>query len=842
MSRFTEQQQVALDRLARPFRIAATNNFSKAHNIRGLGDTVNTILKDTALTDDIFTSFKVSLKKLFPPDFDSLPAARRVELIRQATAVFDGFITGSGAPQPAEKPASRPAPSRAVTGQRPKPVGEPAGHISAPKDKPKKSEPASRLLYPVTVLGGVGPKMAEAFAAKEIHTVGDLLFFFPRRYEDRRRAQAIRELHIGEEVIATGRIIDMEAGKPARRRGARSPFNILVGDDTGTVLLSWFRYGGSAIADRYGIGDTIRFSGKISSYGRFLQIVHPSIEPAEADPEDLAHPIKPVYAEVPGIPRKTLRRAMRTVTGSMLDNVVSVIPPEFHPGEGLDMPLATAVGMLHQPPDDADIDIYNRQKSPAHRRVALENLFVLQAALAWLKQRRNRQHGRAFEDRRSLLDAALRSLPWGLTGAQSRSLQHIIDDLTAAKPMHRLLQGDVGSGKTVVATLAALVPVANGAQAAMMVPTEILARQHYAVLRDMLDPLGVSVGLLTGSLTAARARSVRSGIETGAIDVVVGTHALIQGGVNFKNLGFVVIDEQHRFGVGQRTELRGKGAEPDLLVMTATPIPRSMALTLYGDLDLSVIDEMPPGRKAVHTELFMADERDRAYSMVRHHVDAGHQVYIVYPLVEESEKLDAHSAVEMYQWLQQHHLSGVPMGLVHGRMSGDEKDAVIAAFRRGDIRVLVSTTVIEVGVDVPKATVMTIENADRFGLSQLHQLRGRVGRGGQQGYCYLITGAEPTDQASERLEVMVATTDGFVIAERDLEIRGPGEFIGTRQSGLPDQFLSDMLRHGDLLEPARRLAADVLKHDPPLAAAQHRLLKEQLLASWGARLRLTESG
>ena len=753
-----------------------------------------------------------------------------MECIRKATALLDEFTTTGTLSTAIKTLPKKPEVKAAAPAPKPEP---------APQPTVKK--PSSRLLYPVTVISGVGPKIAEAFAAKEINTVGDLLFFFPRRYEDRRKANAIRDLQIGEDVIATGRILDMEKGKPARRRGARSPFNILVGDDSGNILLSWFRYGGTAIADRYNIGDTIRFSGKVSSYGRFLQIVHPSIEPADSDPADTAHPIKPVYGEITGIHRKTLRKVMRSTVGSMLENVISAIPPECNLGD-VHMPMTQAVEQLHQPPDDADIDVYNLQKSPAHRRMAFENLFVLQSALSWLKQKRNREQGQAFADRRSLLDAAQRALPFSLTRAQSRSLDHIIRDITSPAPMHRLLQGDVGSGKTVVAMLAALIPIANGAQAAIMVPTEILARQHYTFLQTMLEPLGISVGLLTGSLSAPEARGIRQRIESGHIDFVVGTHALIQNAVDFKNLGFAIIDEQHRFGVGQRSELRSKGPRPDLLVMTATPIPRSMALTLYGDLDLSVIDEMPPGRKPVHTELFLADERTKTYSMVRNHVDTGHQVYIVYPLVEESEKLDAHSAVEMYQWLQQHHLAGVPMGLVHGRMNGDEKDAVIRGFRAGDIRVLVSTTVIEVGVDVPDATVMTIENADRFGLSQLHQLRGRVGRGGQQGYCYLITGNEPTEQALERLEVMTTTTDGFIIAERDLEIRGPGEFIGTKQSGLPDQFLSDMLRHGDLLEPARRLAADLVRQDPALAAPQHRYLKEQLLASWGSRLQLTESG
>jgi ATP-dependent DNA helicase RecG len=492
------------------------------------------------------------------------------------------------------------------------------------------------------------------------------------------------------------------------------------------------------------------------------------------------------------------------------DDIDDALPREILKRAGL-VSRFDALRQVHFPASDAPLEEYNNQASPAHRRLIFEEFFWLSLAMALRREGREQSpKGTVIEINDRIRAAVRKMLPFKPTNAQKRVLKEIVDDMSGSQPMNRLLQGDVGSGKTIVAVQAGIVAIENGYQSAIMAPTEILAEQHAANVKRLLASTPHRVELLTGSLTAARKRALRAAIEKGEVDFVIGTHALIQEGVVFNKLGLAVIDEQHRFGVMQRAELMKRGYHPDVLVMSATPIPRSLVMSVYGDLDLSVIDEMPPGRKPVVTRVRGEDARNKIYRFLDSKIREGKQVYIVYPLVEESEKLDMLNATQMADHLQTEVFPNFKVGLIHGRMRQDEKDAVMRGFRAGELHILVATTVIEVGVDIPNASVMLIEHADRFGLSQLHQLRGRVGRGDEQSYCILLAGDKRSSVARQRLEIMEQTNDGFKVAEKDLEIRGPGEVMGTRQSGIPEFRVGNLVRDRDLLELARREANHLL--------------------------------
>ncbi|MBI4246908.1 MAG: ATP-dependent DNA helicase RecG, partial [Candidatus Rokubacteria bacterium] len=481
-------------------------------------------------------------------------------------------------------------------------------------------------------------------------------------------------------------------------------------------------------------------------------------------------------------------------------------------------------------------------RQAALRRLAFDDFLYLQLGLAILRSRTTRARGIALNPPGALVGRLVSSLPYRLTAAQERVWGEIRRDMAAPCPMHRLLQGDVGSGKTIVAALAVLTAVEAGYQAAVMAPTEILAEQHFMTFRQLLEPLGVPVTLLTSSLRARERQTRRAALAAGEIPCVVGTHALVQEGVEFRRLGLAVVDEQHRFGVEQRARLRAKGEHPDLLVMTATPIPRTLALTLYGDLDVSVLDELPPGRRPVKTVARTESKRREIYAFLREQIAEGRQVYVVYPLVEESEAVDLKAATDMARRLQQEVFADLTVGLLHGRLSFDEKEAIMRRFKAGEIHLLVSTTVIEVGIDVANASVMLVEHAERFGLSQLHQLRGRVGRGPWKSYCILLHAGNPAEDARRRLDAMVDTNDGFRIAEVDLELRGPGEFFGTRQSGLPQFRVADLIRDAAILEDARVEAQAIIAADPDLREAVHRGLRNGLLQRWRGKLALASVG
>ena len=642
-------------------------------------------------------------------------------------------------------------------------------------------------------------------------TVDDLIHYLPLRYEDRSNLSRIRDLQNG--MFATIEVEVRIAGTYAVKGGKLRIFEISGTDGTGQVRAFWW--------NQAYLQNSFKQGRRVLLYGQWKRSKRGFFEVENADYEfvlddDDADPIHtgrrvPIYRKLGEIRTKQLRSIMHHVVERLnFSEIEEVLPAELLT-RGKLIGRAAAMRNVHFPADDAPLELYNRFESPAHQRLIFEEFFWLSLAMGLRRQGREQSpKGTVIEVNDRVRNAVLAVLPFKPTGAQKRVLGEIVKDMTSSKPMNRLLQGDVGSGKTIVAVQASIVAIENGYQAAIMVPTEILAEQHATNIKRMLAKTAYRVELLTGSLNAARKRAIHAGIESGEIDLVIGTHALIQEAVKFEKLGFVVVDEQHRFGVLQRAGLIKRGYNPDVLVMTATPIPRSLVMSVYGDLDLSVIDEMPPGRKSIITRVRGEDSRRKMYQFLDQKIREGGQVYIVYPLVEESEKLDLLNATQMAEHLQTSVFPKFRVGLIHGRMKQEDKDAVMDEFRNGATHILVSTTVIEVGVDVPNASIMVVEHAERFGLSQLHQLRGRVGRGDEQSYCILLAGDKRSIEARERLAIMEETNDGFKVAEKDLEIRGPGEVMGTRQSGVPTFRIGNVVRDYAILELAKREADHLL--------------------------------
>ncbi|MEB2286466.1 MAG: ATP-dependent DNA helicase RecG [Myxococcales bacterium] len=703
---------------------------------------------------------------------------------------------------------------------------------------------ASRLQHletPVQFVKGVGPKRAEQLATLGLTTVDDLLFHLPFRYEDRRDVRTISMLRPGEQATVEAEIGDVRERFAGRRRILEAS----AVDASGSLTLLWYNQLGY-FRSRFRAGQRVLLHGKVEAAKGMarmlgLRIVHPEVELLEGQEDADTGRIVPIYTKPAGIPIGAMRRLVHAAVDQYAGRVPSALPAAVAERRGV-MDLASALRAVHQPPPEADVRALNAGTSPAHRAIVYDELFYLQLGLALRKHDVVAEPGIAFPVPAARARALVQALPFPFTGAQRRVIAEIERDMAAPHPMHRLVQGDVGSGKTVVALYAAAVAVDAGYQVAMMAPTELLAEQHCATLRRFGHPIGLKVTLLTGGVQGKlRARTERA-IARGDIDLVVGTHALIQEGVAFKKLGLGIIDEQHRFGVLQRQTLKRHGTNPDILLMTATPIPRTLALTLYGDLDVSALDELPPGRRPVVTRVFNQRQRQRVLEIVAGELDQGRQAYLVYPLVSESEKIDLLDATRMARELAAGPLAKYRVGLMHGQMRGDEKDAVMRRFRDGEYQVLVCTTVVEVGIDVPNATVMVIEHAEHFGLAQLHQLRGRVGRGDQRSLCFLLASYAQGDVARARLRVMEETNDGFRIAEKDLEIRGPGEFLGTRQSGLPDFRAANLVRDGILLREAQEDAAAWLAADPGLAAPASRAVRAVLETRWAGRLELARIG
>ncbi len=679
---------------------------------------------------------------------------------------------------------------------------------------------------PVTVLRGVQSATARLLARLGIYTVRDALLFFPFRYDDFSDMRPIAELRPDVNQTVVGTVWDIDA---RQTRNGRSMVTATITDSTGLITATWFNQ--EYIARQLHPGDPIVISGKPVAFNGRLTFTSPEWEPYD---DELLHTgrIVPVYRSTEGLHRRTLRRIMHDAVERFADQMAEYLP-EWVRRDAQLVGLTTAIRQIHFP--DSRLDAARAAKRLAFDEFLLIQLGMLQRRRAWQEARQ----ALPMAGERDVLDAFISSLPFELTGAQKRVIGEILADMARPVPMTRLLQGDVGSGKTVVAAAALLVAVANGAQGAIMAPTEILAEQHYKNITRMFEKLADAgrspvVRLLKGSTPRKEKQEIYEGVASGEVDIVVGTHALIQEGLTFRKLGLVVVDEQHRFGVLQRDALRQKGLQaglmPHTLVMTATPIPRSLALTIYGDLEVSVLDEMPPGRRLIKTRWVDATRRQQAYDFIEKKVAEGRQAFIICPLIEESEKIEAKAAVAEYERLKTEVFPGRRLALLHGRMKPKEKEEVMASFNRGEADILVSTSVVEVGIDVPNATVMLVEGADRFGLAQLHQFRGRVGRGQHQSYCILLAD-DPQGPAFERMQIIQDTHDGFRLAEADLEIRGPGEFFGTRQSGMPDlrmAKLSDMAT----LSLAREQARALFERDPDLSRPEHAGLKAVLEAFW----------
>lgn len=673
----------------------------------------------------------------------------------------------------------------------------------------------------LTTFPGVGPKTAKTLTKLGLETLEDLLWHLPRRYDDYSRLKPINRLWYGEEVTIIGTVESMQVRSV--RSGRMKLVEGVVGDGTGTMRVTWFNQ--PWIADKLKPGRGVVLSGKVDQYLGHLSMSSPEWEPLERI-QLHTNRIVPVYPLTAGVTGKWLRRVINSVVTRYASLIPDPIPAYVIAAIKLN-PLGKALQQIHFP------DSWETLEEAQHR-LAFDEMFLLQLGVLGQKKEWQELETMPLPSSQELIDQFLHHLPFELTGAQQRALGGIRADLETNHPMNRLLQGDVGSGKTVVAAAAIAIAAANGAQSAFMAPTSILADQHFLTLRKLLpDGAGIpadKIALLIGSTSTSEKEEIRKGLEDGSIQVVIGTHALIEGPIQFKQLGLAIIDEQHRFGVSQRALLRAKGNNPNLLVMTATPIPRSLALTLYGDLDLSVIDEMPPGRTPTKTRVLSAAERLRAYQFIRGQLRAGHQAFIIYPLVEESEKVEAKAAVEEYARLQNEVFVKYQVGLLHGRLNAEEKTEVMQKFRDGEYQVLVSTSVVEVGVDVPNTTVMLIEGANRFGLAQLHQFRGRVGRDDQPSYCFLIPDSnEESDNA--RLKAMESTTDGFILAELDLDHRGPGDFLGTRQSGFAELKMAK-LTDVPLIEKARDQAKKLFASDPEFSREEHHALAEAMNHFW----------
>jgi ATP-dependent DNA helicase RecG len=706
----------------------------------------------------------------------------------------------------------------------------------ATKLKRQKKVSIKPIDSPITVVKGISSSLATKFNKLGVSTVRDLLYFFPNRHLDYSQRKYISQLAESEEETIIANVWQAQEVYPGGRRSTEA----IVGDETGNVRVVWFN--NPYLAKKLTTNTRIVISGRVGLFKGSYVFQSPEWE--LVGDEDLIHTgrLVPLYPLTQGLRPRQVRKLMKEVVGQWAESITDFLPAGVKQRRKL-LELSQAISQAHYPDNET-------LKTQARVRLAFDELFLLQlGVLSKKRDWQETQPGNPFSLKKKVLDTFLSSLPFELTPAQQKVLAELLADLAKPKPMSRLLQGEVGSGKTVVATACLLMAVANGYQGAFMAPTEILAEQHFTTIRKLLSPIGdeekeedalyrysgllsqpMTVALLIGDITQKRKQKLQKRILAGEVDIAIGTHALIQKGVEFHRLGLAVIDEQHRFGVAQRSALRQKGFNPHVLVMTATPIPRTLALTLYGDLDLSLIDQLPPGRQVVKTKWLKPVQRASAYAFLHRQIGEGHQAFIICPLVKESEAIQARAATAEYERLSHQVFPDLKLGLIHGRMAAAEKDKIMRRFRSGELDILVSTPVVEVGIDVPNATVMLVESADRFGLSQLHQFRGRVGRGHDQSYCMLLA-QNPSEVGRERLDIIEKTQDGFQLAEEDLKLRGPGEFFGTRQSGLPDLKMAK-LSDVPLLELARSEAMRLFEVDPRLEESEHELLKKELARVW----------
>ncbi len=814
-----------LDRIKKPLAFASRDDFAHVMSLADMEQFIQRQVGELRLKAGTLGGLD-DIERLFS-GFDGFGPEQKREQILKATELIEAIgrsmaLPGGGADKDRERRRDR--------------------ETGGGEEDQKNTAAAIRLDTPVQYCKGIGPKRAELLKKIGIETIADALMYLPWRYEDRGNLKKISRLSYGAYETVSGEVVSAEVVSTKRRRV--KVFELVITDKSGILVGSWFNQ--PFMKKAFRAGQRVILSGvvKHNPYrGGVPQMDNPDYEIIEEKEEDsLIHTgrIVPIYRATAGLSVRYLRAMMKSIIDSCAAALADPLPGYIIKKHDL-ITAKEAVSEVHFPAKESNIEVLNRGASAAHRRLSFEELLALETGLALRKRGVSiEKKGISFKSEGRLENALRNSLPFKLTSAQERVIAEIKKDMAAEKPMNRLIQGDVGCGKTVVAMTASLIVVESGYQACIMAPTEILAEQHYKNISGLAKAPGATVRLLTGGLRKKEKEALLADIGSGAAQIVIGTHALIEQEVKFHRLGLAVIDEQHRFGVMQRSTLTSKGYQPDVLVMTATPIPRTLALTVYGDLDVSVIDEMPPGRNPVITKLYFESRRREAYQFIEGELKKGGQAYIVYPLVEETEKSDLRAATEMAGQLQKDIFPLWKIGLLHGRMKNDEKDAVMTAFKAGEIHLLVSTTVIEVGVDVANATMMVIEHPERFGLAQLHQLRGRVGRGSRQSYCVLMGPRMFAEEARERLNAFVRTNDGFRIAEEDLRLRGPGEFFGTRQSGLPDLRAANIIRDADLLEKARADAFELVRQDPGLS--QYPLFRELLMRKWQGRLGLINVG
>ncbi|PJC73606.1 MAG: DNA helicase RecG [Syntrophobacterales bacterium CG_4_8_14_3_um_filter_58_8] len=811
-------------RMESPLAFASGDSYNRISLIKNLGTVMTSLLRQ--------------LEEGIRRDFDQSPRQNELDrLLTMLLALFDGYETltpeikkdrlarAKGHLSELKSILHDAATTAGNRGQTPAPQAERSG--------------PDLLSRSIQFIQGVGPRIASLLARKNLSTIEELLYFLPRRYEDRRTISRIAETAPGIRQTIVGRVIRADS----RFYGRRRVFEAMVDDGSGILKAKWFKGREAFLRGAFKPEARVILTGEVTGFPFEKEIIHPDFEILNDQEDQLLHfkRIVPIYSETEGLPQKTIRRILWKVVRDFAHLVQSPIPGEICRKRNL-LEIGEAIRQVHFPGNDQPLDLYQEMRSEAHRRLIYDEFFFFQLGMALRKQGGVLEQGISFLTDGEMVRKFYRLLPFALTAAQRRVITEIELDMASPSSMNRLLQGDVGSGKTVVSMAALITACENGHQAAIMAPTEILAEQHYRNFRVWAENLGLRTALLTGGLKTAERGELQGRIQNGEIDLVVGTHALIQEGVLFRDLGLIVIDEQHRFGVVQRATLRQKGQIPDVLVMTATPIPRTLAMTLYGDLDISVIDEMPPGKIPVRTKVFSESQRTRVYEIIRREAKKGNQIFIVYPLVEASENLDLKDATRMAEHLRKEIFPECRVGLVHGRMKGKEKEQVMNDFGNKMIDILVSTTVIEVGIDIPEASLMVIEHAERFGLSQLHQLRGRVGRSDIPSFCILLTQKTGSEDARKRLRIMEQTSDGFRIAEEDLAIRGPGEFMGTRQSGLPDFRIASVVRDGRILGEARADAFALVEDDPRLENQDHPALREALLRRWRGRLEMAKTG
>lgn len=767
-----------------------------------------------------------------PPEIEELARLGRIELAARPQPAFRGAgRTATSAPTPAPTSTGAATPTAAAT-------RDPPSIVPEPRTPAERAQRRRRLATPLAAIRGVHPAPRALLEERGHATAEQALEFFPRAWQDRTQVKRVAELRPGEEGIVLGEVIHL---RPARMRSGKPMLKVSFGDASGRLDLVFFNPPPWR-QKQFAPGQALLAWGKATEgFGGRRQMAQPEVERAEAGDSANFGRIVPVYPGPADFQHPALRKLMKRLCDEYAPWAVDDLPPEVRRRRDL-LSRAEALREAHFPSPGTDPLAAAARATPAFRRLVFEELFFLQLALALRRRGIRREPGIAFDVSPAARRRALQGLPFALTASQRAVLGEIASDMGRPEPMNRLLQGDVGSGKTAVAYVAMRLAVGSGFQAALMAPTEILAEQHARTLGRWLGGTGVELALVGAQARGRGQRQVRQAVASGRARIAVGTHALLEEDVEFEKLGLVVVDEQHRFGVLQRARLMQKGRRPDVLVMTATPIPRTLALAFYGDLDQSKIAELPPGRTPVETRVFGDSQRAKAREIARRELQAGRQVYVVYPLVEESEKSDLADATGAAEELARV-FAPASVGLLHGRMRADDKEAVMGRFRRGDLGVLVATTVVEVGVDVPNATVMIVEHAERFGLSQLHQLRGRVGRGAARSYCLLVAHyGRAGDEARRRLQVMARTQDGFEIARADLGIRGPGELLGTRQSGQPLLEIADLYRDGAILDEAREEAFALVEADPELSRPEHAAAAEALRQRWAGRVSLARVG